>query len=62
MLVFLLWENREINSKNSMAPAKMEKLIQRMPEICKAVIKAEGGYFVEKQVGKRRKVAKETVY
>ena len=47
---------------NSMAASKMEKLVKRMPEICKAVIKAEGGYFVEKQVGKRRKIAKQTVY
>ena len=46
-----VWEN--------MSASKMNKLVARMPDICKAVLKAHGGYFIEKNV---RKVAKETVY
>jgi hypothetical protein len=33
-----------------------------MPNICKAVIEADGGYFVEKKVGKKRKMPKQTAY
>ena len=47
---------------DSMSEEKLEKLVKRMPNICKAVIDADGGYFVEKTVSKRRKVAKQTVY
>ena len=49
----------------NMDPVKMNKLVARLPALCQATLKAEGGYFVEKSVGheqKRRKVAKETVY
>jgi transposase len=46
---------------NNMPADKMDKLINRMPSLCKAVIDAEGGYFIEKNASKR-KAAKQTVY
>jgi hypothetical protein len=44
---------------------KMEKLVNRMPSLCKAVINAEGGYFIEKHVSnmtKKIKAVKQTVH
>ena len=46
----------------SLTEEKLVKLVKRMPDICKAVIKAQGGYFVEKSVGNKKKAPKQTVY
>ena len=48
---------------SSLQSGKMNQLVARMPALCAATLKANGGYFIEKNVGnKRRKVAKQTVY
>ena len=37
----------------SIAPITLRKLIERMPKVCAAVIKAKGGYFEESKLGKK---------
>ena len=39
----------------SLPATKLEKLVERMPNICKAVIEADGGYFVEKKSERKEK-------
>jgi transposase len=49
----------------TMPAEKINKLIGRLPALCKETLKVEGGYFIEKNVGKknkRQKLAKQTVY
>ena len=38
---------------SEMPAAKMNTLVARMPHLCEAVLKADGGYFVEKMQEKR---------
>lgn len=44
-----LWQCLE-QSWYNLEPGKLHKLVERMPRICKAVIKAKGGYFDEKRL------------
>lgn len=44
-----LWEILQ-NSWNDISETTITKLIDRMPRLCKAVIKAKGGFFDEKKV------------
>jgi hypothetical protein len=37
-------------SFKTVGKAFQEKLVERMPILCKAVIKAKGGYFEESQI------------
>ena len=37
-------------SGNSVGKAFQVKLVERMPRVCKALIKAKGGYFEESQI------------
>ena len=39
------------NSFKTVGKAFKVKLVERMPRVCKAVIKAKGGYFEESLVG-----------
>ena len=50
---------------DKMPAAKMEKLVNRMSALCQAIIKAGGGYFIQRNVSvqnKIEKVSKQTVY
>jgi Sucrose synthase len=47
-----VWENFD--------PAKLRKLVERIPRVLQAVIEAEGGYFGEKYAP--RKFKKQLVY
>jgi hypothetical protein len=38
------------NSFNTVGKAFQVKLVERMPRVCKAVIKAKGGYFEGSQI------------
>jgi hypothetical protein len=38
------------NSFKTVGKAFQVKLVERMPRVCKAVIKAKGGYFEESQI------------
>jgi hypothetical protein len=38
------------NSIKTVGKAFLMKLVERMPRVCKAVIKAKGGYFEESQI------------
>ena len=38
------------NSFKTVGKAFLMKLVERMPRVCKAVIKAKGGYFEETQI------------
>jgi hypothetical protein len=38
------------NSFKTVGKAFLMKLVERMPRVCKAVIKAKGGYFEESQI------------
>jgi hypothetical protein len=38
------------NSFKTVGKAFQVKLIERMPKVCKAVIKAKGGYFEESKI------------
>ena len=38
------------NSFKTVGKAFQVKLVERMPSVCKAVIKAEGGYFQESKI------------
>ena len=38
------------NSFKTVGKAFQVKLVERMPRVCKAVIKAKGGYFDESQI------------
>jgi hypothetical protein len=38
------------NSLKTVGNAFQGKLVERMPKVCKSVIKAKGGYFEESQI------------
>jgi hypothetical protein len=38
------------NSIKTVGKAFQVKLVERMPRVCKAVIKAKGGYFEESEI------------
>jgi hypothetical protein len=38
------------NSFKTVGKAFQLKLVERMPRVCKAIIKAKGGYFEESQI------------
>jgi hypothetical protein len=38
------------NSFKTVGKAFLMKLVERMPRVCKVVIKAKGGYFEESQI------------
>jgi hypothetical protein len=38
------------NSYKTVGKTFQVKLVERMPRVCKAVIKAKGGYFEESQI------------
>jgi hypothetical protein len=38
------------NSFKNVGKAFQVKLVERMPNVCKAIIKAKGGYFEESQM------------
>ena len=39
-----------VNSFKTVGKAFQVKLVERMPRVCKAVIKAKGGYFEESKI------------